>query len=501
MRTIRILTVFVVLICAGAAVAGFSYISDFESPDYSLGALNGQGGWTVYGPDQTVPSATVGNTPLSNGFAGNGSQWVIAESPVGQSSTKIERTIAPDENLFTASWLWMPDDRNSGESMSSHFQLRDDAGEYYFYAWYRNDEPLYIVTDATSVWTDTGFDPGEQAFVMEVEIDFALHRQKFSITPVATGMKMTTPWYNLDFGRTPSLADANGGTFWMQTAYGAIDDVSLTPTPEDDGEANRPCGQNGPKNVILFIGDGMGPEQVKAAGMYANGEPNTLCFESFPHKAWATTYSANASVTDSAAAATAIATGYKVNNGVISLAFPGDGSELETLLEYLQTKGKSIGLVTTTYIAHATPAGFGAHESSRNNYSAIIGDYLNQTKPNVLFGGAVYISPAAANDVGYTVVTDRASMGSLDTNSVEYASGQFHPAYLPYEYDEYISYPNVPHLSEMTATALDILDNEPNGFFLMVEGGRIDHAGHINHIQRNVFETIEFANAVQQAIN
>ena len=95
----------------------------------------------------------------------------------------------------------------------------------------------------------------------------------------------------------------------------------------------------------------MGPEQVKAAGMYAHGTAGTLSFESLPYQAQCTTYSANNSVTDSAAAATAIATGNKVDNGDISLY---DGSELETLLEYFKTREKSTGLVTTQYISQAT---------------------------------------------------------------------------------------------------------------------------------------------------
>ena len=96
-----------------------------------------------------------------------------------------------------------------------------------------------------------------------------------------------------------------------------------------------------PKNVILLIGDGMGPEEIKAAGMYENGTEGTLSFESFPYQAQMTTFSANSSVTDSAASATAMATGTKVNNGVISTAIPGDSSELATVLENLKTQGKS----------------------------------------------------------------------------------------------------------------------------------------------------------------
>lgn len=254
-----------------------------------------------------------------------------------------------------------------------------------------------------------------------------------------------------------------------------------------------------PKNVFFFIGDGMGFEQVKAAGMYANGEAGTLPFEAFPYQAEMITYSADNPVTDSAAAGTALATGSKVNNGVISMAYPGDGSELYTLLEYFKDRGKSTGLVTTTYMTHATPAAFGAHEPDRGNTNEIATDYLNQTRPNVLYGGGANgMSPVSAQAAGYTVVTDRAGMQALDTETVTMVSGQFGNTHLPYERDGLGS---LPHLSEMTASALAILDNDLDGFFLMVEGGRIDHAGHANNIENNVYETVEFSNSVQVAIN
>ena len=163
-----------------------------------------------------------------------------------------------------------------------------------------------------------------------------------------------------------------------------------------------------PKNIIFCIGDGMGPEQVEAARLFA-GAP--MSFENFTFHGSVTTYSVNSSVTDSAAAATALATGVKVNNGVISLAIPGDSSELPTLLEYYQARDRATGLVTTTYMTHATPAGFGAHESSRNNNSQIANDYLTQTRPNVLLGGGANgMSVAAAQSAGYTVVTDAAGL-------------------------------------------------------------------------------------------
>ena len=253
-----------------------------------------------------------------------------------------------------------------------------------------------------------------------------------------------------------------------------------------------------PTNIIFFIGDGMGSEQVKAANFYA-GEP--LSFENFPYQAQCTTYSANSSVTDSAAAATAMATATKVNNGVISMAYPGDGSELETLLEYFEgVYGKSTGIVTTTYLTHATPAGFGAHEPSRNNLNEIADDYLNQTLPNVLFGGGSNgLNVESTEAVGYHVATDINAFTSLST-TYDLISAQFGSTHLPYEYDYLgLTYP-FPHLASMVVKALDALDDDPDGFILIVEGGRIDHACHDNELERAVHEALAFSDAVQSVL-
>jgi len=263
--------------------------------------------------------------------------------------------------------------------------------------------------------------------------------------------------------------------------------------------------QSKPKNVIFFIGDGMGPQQVKAGGIYVYGAAGTLSFESFPYQGELTTYQYGGGITDSAAAATALASGYKVNGGVISMAYPGyppdypEGSELPTLLEYCKARGKSTGLVSTAYLTDATPAGFGAHEPTRSNYSQIAIDYLNQTQPNVLFGGGANgMSRSSAEAAGYTVVENKAAMLALDTENVSKVSGQFGSTDLPYEYD---GLGILPPLSEMTTTALSILDNDPDGFFLMVEGGRIDDACHSNDFTRTIPEVNEFADAVQAAID
>src|SRR4030042_6340704 len=137
------------------------------------------------------------------------------------------------------------------------------------------------------------------------------------------------------------------------------------------------------KNVILMIGDGMGFEHVKAASLYAFGEEGKLSFERY-YRSEVTTHSANSYLennhgTDSAAAATAMATGQKVNNKVVS---ERSGKPLQTILEHLKEKGKATGLVTTVPLTHATPAGFGAHNRNRGNYTDIPIDYMIQSRPN-----------------------------------------------------------------------------------------------------------------------
>lgn len=260
---------------------------------------------------------------------------------------------------------------------------------------------------------------------------------------------------------------------------------------------SHPAPTGAAKNIILFIGDGMGFEQVKASGMYATGASGTLSFEAFPFSGSIRTLNAEGGVTDSAASATAMATGAKVSNGVISMSLPGSGIPLMTILEHLKSEGKSTGLVTTTFVTHATTATFGAHEPSRENYSSIADDYLNDARPNVLFGGAKYVTQYAAAAAGYTVVVDRAGLQALDTEKESMVSGQFGGDNMPYEID---GLGELPHLSEMTLAALRILDNDPDGFFLMVEGGRIDHACHAHDIEQAIWETIEFSNAVAVAM-
>lgn len=252
-----------------------------------------------------------------------------------------------------------------------------------------------------------------------------------------------------------------------------------------------------PKNVILFIGDGMGLEQVKAAGMYENGAAGTLNFEQFANQALVSTYNASGTMPDSAAAGTAIATGYKADNGVISIATPGDGSNRLTLLEYFKNQGKSTGLITTDVMTGATPATFGAHDPSRNNTAAIADDYVNSTtgsRPNVLLGGGTI-----ASATGYTVVTDTTSLNNSTETATGHLSGQFGTGQFGYVYDNASYYSTNPYLWQMTSKAINQLSGNNTGFFLMVEQALIDKSG--TNTNRNVTEVLELEKAVQQAIN
>jgi alkaline phosphatase len=257
----------------------------------------------------------------------------------------------------------------------------------------------------------------------------------------------------------------------------------LRPGPDcDDRDARAlACA----RNVILFVGDGMGFQQVRAGRCFDNGNTAPLTFETLPYAAQMTTASASSSVTDSAASATAMATGRKVNNGVVSIALPGDGVDLQTVLELRKARGQSTGLVTIfNSVADATPAGFGAHTSSRYDKSEIASDFRTGSRPNVLFGkadSAVLASQFTA--AGYTYVTDPAA---VDGSSLASVLGVFG--------DTAVSLP------ARTTAALDVLEEDADGFFLMVEQANTDVEGHLNHLEPVVRAVVELEAAVEAAL-
>ncbi|MDC1106511.1 alkaline phosphatase [Prolixibacteraceae bacterium] len=251
-----------------------------------------------------------------------------------------------------------------------------------------------------------------------------------------------------------------------------------------------------PKKIILFIGDGMGTAQVEAARMY---QGKTLSFDHMTYKGYVSTHSHNKKITDSAASATAMATGRKTNYQ--TLGMDEKLKPLTTVLEYHQSTGKSTGLISTTYISHATPASFASHQPKRDRYTEIAQDILH-TKPNVLMGGSKHLKPYMAIQAGYHVVTTKEEF----RKTIQLNHNPYHAVlwptddHMPFESD-YINTPYpYAHLSDMTIKAIELLNQDPDGFFLMVEAGRIDHAGHQNHIKKTIYETIEFSHAVTKAL-
>lgn len=247
-------------------------------------------------------------------------------------------------------------------------------------------------------------------------------------------------------------------------------------------------------NIILVIGDGLGYEHVRGASFFLKDDADALSFHDLPHRAELRTDSASVFVTDSAAAGTAIATGVRVYNGVISEERPGDGEPLETILEYHQAAGKASGLVSTASITHATPAAFAAHTRSRGNVNEIAADYFTETQPDLLFGGgAEGVTRELAESAGYRVVRNLEELEALPLDELQRVSGQFGEGHMPYVVD---GRGELPGLLAMTRTAVRLLSNDSEGFFLMVEAARIDHASHDNDLERAIHETVEMAETV-----
>jgi len=294
--------------------------------------------------------------------------------------------------------------------------------------------------------------------------------------------------------------------------------VPAVPASEEGG---------GAKNVILLIGDGMGFAQVTAARIYHVGPDGDLNMDTLDYTGYVSTHSLNSLVTDSAAAGTALATGKKTNNRIISQS--PTGKEYETILEVAKELGKATGIVTTARITHATPAVFGAHSSSRYNWDDIAKDYLYQVQPDLLLGGGLRYwlddsepgshrtveklmeqglseEEAQADDgliddaqrQGYAVVYNQSELDALNMGSEDKVLGLFALSHMSYEIERP---PEEPHIAHMTQKALEFLEKDPDGFFLMVEGARIDHAGHANNITLNVHDTIAFDEAVGVALD
>lgn len=256
-----------------------------------------------------------------------------------------------------------------------------------------------------------------------------------------------------------------------------------------------------PKNIILLIGDGMGSSQLTAA-RYVKGK---LEVERCPVGGLVTTHSINKMVTDSAAAGTALATGNKTTNGTI--AQTPDGVPLKSALEVAEEKGKATGLVCTSAITHATPASFSAHVPQRK-MEPEIAEQIADKEIEVLFGGGLgFFIPQS--DKGSLRKDEKNVLETLATRmEVITTIEEFQALETPERVAGFFADKALPKVSEgriglpaMTEKAIQILAQDNEGFFLMVEGSQIDWGGHANDTDYILDETVDFDNAVGVALD
>lgn len=334
--------------------------------------------------------------------------------------------------------------------------------------------------------------------------------------------------------------------------------ISAGILPQSAMAVNDAAKKPAAKNIILMISDGCGYNQIDAASLYQYGKTGVQVYEHFPVQYGMSTYSVGSydpslawssfdyvktSPTDSAAAGTAMSTGSKTYDAAIGVDI--DGNTLKHFSEECEELGKSTGVITTVEVSHATPASFVAHNISRNNYEAIAREMLMSSKTDVIMGaghplfnddenlasapnykyiggqstwdGLVNGTLATADADGdgisdpWTLIQTRSDFQALMTGDTPARVAGIAQAGTTLQQNrsgdknaEPYAVPlnqNVPTLAEMSKGALNVLDNNENGFFLMVEGGAIDWAGHANQSGRLIEEEIDFNRAVEAVIN
>ncbi|KAJ6656760.1 hypothetical protein lerEdw1_003091 [Lerista edwardsae] len=333
-------------------------------------------------------------------------------------------------------------------------------------------------------------------------------------------------------------------TFWRQHAQQTLRDALKL----------QELNTNVAKNIILFLGDGMGVSTVTAArilkGQLQNGtgEESLLEMDRFPFVALSKTYNTNAQVPDSAGTATAYLCGVKANEGTLGVSAAVTRShcnttknnEVTSILKWAKEAGKSVGIVTTTRVNHATPSAAYAHSADRDWYSdnemppealqqgcRDIAWQLFDNIPDIeviLGGGRKYMYPKNTSDVEYPddeksrgtrldnrnlihvwkerkpreknahYVWNRADLMGLELSQVDYLLGLFEPVDMMYELNR--NHETDPSLPEMVEAALKVLQRNPRGFFLLVEGGRIDHGHHEGKAKQALHEAVEMDRAI-----
>lgn len=361
-------------------------------------------------------------------------------------------------------------------------------------------------------------------------------------------------------GAQTAIAPSQTNNEWFKNAVEKVNKKARFP--------NEPIA----KNVIIFIGDGMGMTTITASRIFAGqllgkkGEEHDLSFDLFPYIGLSKTYTVNAQTPDSAGTITAIMTGVKTDLGVVGVdedvkrgkCKTAAGNELTTSLELAEIAGKSTGIITNTRFTHATPSGNYAKTPERRweddsdmptkakeqgcvdiasqfiNFEANLKKRYPQAKDiingiEVAMGGgrrhflpkdAKFNSPDNKSDVegdrkdgrhlinewqalypDGNYVFDQKGFEQISAENTKHVFALFNESHMHYEANRHNDKAGEPSLTEMTKKAIDILDNNDKGFFLMVESGRIDHAHHANNAYNALNDTVELSNAVQAAVD
>lgn len=350
---------------------------------------------------------------------------------------------------------------------------------------------------------------------------------------------------------------------WMANPVRAVETIETSSFWMESGKASIKAAEQlkaintSAKNVILFVGDGMGISTITAARILegqskANnrgGEENSLSFEQLPYLALSKTYSANQQTPDSAPTMSAIITGVKTNDGELSVSakLPREeknadvvnANKVKTLLEQAEEHGLSTGVVSTARLTHATPAACYAHTSERdwesdaqipadvtvkdiarqlidfnvgNGLEVAMGGGRSMFLPNTLTDPEDADSKGGRKDgldltkqwlskyPKSAYVFNKAGFDAIDSKQTEHLLALFERSHMEYEHDRGKDTGGEPSLTEMTTKAIDILSKNKKGYFLMVEAGRIDHAHHAGNAYRALAETVELSHAVRKAL-
>lgn len=311
------------------------------------------------------------------------------------------------------------------------------------------------------------------------------------------------------------------------------------------------------KNVVLFVGDGMGPSTVTASRIYRDGEASFLRFETLPWTGLLKTYAVDKKVPDSSCTATALFTGVKTNYEVAGLdanvkladctASLVSAHRLSSLLQWAQDAGKATGFVTTTRVTHATPSALYSRCPDRRweceakmpkgtEACKDIGRQLVEDEPgrslNVIMGGGrqclqTNVTDSEADPIDtwscrrkdnkdliktwaddklkrslkYKLVENTGSLLAADTTEADYVLGVFANGHLKMDWARDKSQAGMPSLQNMTTTAIKILQKNPKGFVLVVEGGMIDMAHHRGHAKQALDETVSMDRAVSEVLD